>query len=239
MDRPPDIATRVLMRLLGVRLVADVYERACELGVRPPLDHKRRRWLGAIRERQLLFIHIPKAAGMSVGRALYGQHVTHCTIRYYAKVAPRLVLKVPSFAIVRDPVERFLSAYAHACAGGGDSGIAPAFRARYAAFRSLDEALDHVERARTVYRMDHVFRPQAWFVSDATGRIAVDTLVPFTALDRIGALVAGFPDAALPHLGRSDVPPIAPTLDQLERIRMLYARDFALLDVAAERAAGR
>jgi hypothetical protein len=236
MVRPSDIATHGLMRLLGVRLVSDLYERACDLGVPPPLDAKRRAWLVAIEARKLLFVHIPKAAGMSISRALYDQHVTHCTIRYYARIAPRLVLKAPSFAIVRDPVERFLSAYAYARAGGGDNRVSPAFRARYAAFRSLDEALDHVEAARTVYRMDHIFRPQTWFVSDAAGRIAVDTLVPFTALDRIGALVPGFPEAALPHLNRSEPITILPTLDQLERIRLLYAKDFALVDVAAERA---
>lgn len=230
----PSPPLRALMRLADVRLVSDLYERAADLGIRPRLDAKRRRWLSVIEKSDLLFIHVPKAAGMSISRALYGQHITHCTIRYYRRYAPRISGCKPSFAIVRDPVERFLSAFSYARSGGsGDNHVSPAFRARYAAFRSLDDALDHVEAARTVYQMDHIFRPQAWFVSDADGRVAVDTLVPFDSLARIETLVAGFPPDLLPHVNRSGRAPMMPTSRQLERIRLFYARDFALCEIAA------
>jgi hypothetical protein len=235
-----DLALGALMRLMGVRLVSDLYERAADLGLRPPLDVKRRAWLSLIGKSDLLFIHVPKTAGMSISRALYGQHVTHCTIRYYRRFAPRIVMQKPSFAIVRDPVDRFLSAYAYARAGGsGDNRVSAAFRARYAGFRSLDDALDHVEAARSPYRMDHIFRPQAWFLTDGSGRLAVDTLIPFESLDHIDTFVAGFPRAALPHVNRCERVPVMPTLRQLERVRLFYASDFALYDVATERVGRR
>jgi hypothetical protein len=227
------------MRLFGVRLVSDLYERACELGVRPPLDAKRKRWLAAIRARDLLFIHIPKTAGMSISRALYGQHVTHCTIRYYAKVAPELVVSAPSFAVVRDPVRRFLSAYGYARSGGSrDNVISPAFRDLYAGFRSIDEALDHVESARNVYRIDQVFRPQGWFVRNAAGEVAVDRLVPFDDLDSIAELVPRCSRTVLPRLNQGGTGSSQPSPEQRARIRMLYAEDFALLELA-QRAAQR
>ncbi|HET8611471.1 MAG TPA: sulfotransferase family 2 domain-containing protein [Sphingomonas sp.] len=221
-------AQHLLMRAMRVRLASDLHERACDLGVRPPLDAKRRRWLEAVRRAGLIFIHIPKNGGMSVSQALYGEHVTHCSIRYYRRVAPRLAA-LPSFALIRDPVARFVSAYRYALAGGGaHNHVSPAFRDRYRAFASVDEALDHIEGAASPYRIDHIFRPQAWFITDRLGEIAVDRLIPFEGIDRLGGLVPGFPKGRLRHLNRTTAPELLLLPRHVERLRRLYARDFEL-----------
>lgn len=97
---------------------------------------------------------------MSVSEALYGLQIKHASVRYYARAAPKLLGDVGSFAVVRDPVERFQSAFDYAKAGGSrDSRISAPFRERYMAFRSLDDALDHVERALAVPDRPHLSIP--------------------------------------------------------------------------------
>ena len=75
---------------------------------------------------------------------------------------------LPSFAVLRDPTARFLSAYRYGRAGGSAiNDVAEPFRTLYRGFRSIDDALDHVETAASPYAVDHIFRPQSWYVGDA------------------------------------------------------------------------
>jgi hypothetical protein len=219
-----------IRHLLGVELVSDVYERLSELGVRPPLDAKRRGWLERIHNAGVLFIHVPKNAGMSINTALYGRHIPHATIRYYARVAPELVERLPSVAVLRDPVERFVSAYNYACAGGShDNAVSEPFRSRYCRWRSIDEALDHVAAVRHPYALDHIFRPQRWFLSDASGRIAVRELIRFDRLETIGRHIPQG-RAALAHINRGSGRRVELGACLVERLREIYARDFELYE---------
>jgi hypothetical protein len=220
-----------LARLFGVVLVSDIQERLCDAGIRPPLDAKRRRRLERIAAAGTLFVHVPKNAGTSIGVALYGQAAKHASIRWYARVAPDLVRRLPSFAVLRDPVERFLSAYAYARSGGGrDRRVSAPFREAYAGFRGLDDALDHVEAADGPYRIDHIFRPQNWYVTDWRGAVAVDRLVMLEDLPCLAELAPelGLPD--LPHLNRGHQPAERLSLAQLRRLRRLYARDYEMVE---------
>jgi hypothetical protein len=100
---------RLIASAFGVRLVSDVPERLSRWRIPYPPSAQRRHRIAAIQESGVLFIHVPKNAGTSVCDRLYGEQIKHETVRYYAMVAPDL-LDLPSFAIVRDPVARFLSA---------------------------------------------------------------------------------------------------------------------------------
>lgn len=215
--------------ITGLKLVGDLHERPTWPGVYPPLDPLLRRRLARIREAGVLFIHIPKNAGMSVSATLYGEQLFHPTIRYYARVAPDVVRDLPSFAVWRDPVARFVSAYRFARNGGGpDARLARAFRKRYMAFRSIDDAIDHVEQVPSLYHTDHIFRPQFWYVADAAGRIAVDQICLIENLDQTVA-AAGLP--GLSEITRLNLSPElgdAVTAEQLVRLRKLYAIDFAI-----------
>ncbi|WP_323991289.1 sulfotransferase family 2 domain-containing protein [Nguyenibacter sp. L1] len=218
-----------LVRLAGLRLVGDLHERAADWGVALPPGAKRRRRLDLIRARGVLFIHVPKNAGTSVSVALYGRELRHETIRAYLNAAPDLAATLPSFAILRDPVDRFVSAYEFARRGGAHRQVAAPFRARYMGFRTLDDALDHVERARSPYGVDHVFRPQSWYVTDRSGRVAVDHLIPLPALAHAGRIVPALKDVRFPHLNGGAATRLVPSAAQRARIHALYRADFDLM----------
>jgi hypothetical protein len=225
----------VMRQITGLKLVSDLHERPTFPGIYPPLDPKLRHRLKRIREAGVLFIHIPKNAGMSVSQILYGQQVFHPTIRYYQRVAGDIARTFPSFAIWRNPVERFVSAYRYARAGGAtDSPVSRAFRKRYMAFGSLDDALDHVEASASLYDLDHIFRPQFWYVADMAGRIAVDNICMIDDLDRAvaGDALPGLREIA--RLNRSKPLAIQPTDQQLRRLQRLYPIDFAIYDALRE-----
>lgn len=67
----------------------------------------------------LIFIHIPKAAGMSVVKTLYGKSVSnHASANDYIKQNKYLFKKAYSFAITRNPYTRAFSAYNYLQAAG-------------------------------------------------------------------------------------------------------------------------
>lgn len=220
---------RHLAHLFGVELVSDIYEKLVDRGLRPLLGPERRRRLAAIRRAGLLFVHVPKNAGMSISRALYGRQIKHSRIRYYERVAPDLVRELPSFAILRDPVDRFLSAYAYGKAGGSaDNQVSLPFRAAYKGFASVDAALDHLEARRFPYEVDHIFRPQSWYVLDEAGQIGVEWLFRFDRLEELGTWLAGFGIKDIGYVNRSVRPAASLTDAQVERLRRLYPDDFVL-----------
>lgn len=220
---------RLIASAFRVRLVSDVPERLSRCRIPCPLDAKRHARIAAIRKARVLFVHIPKNAGTSICDRLYGQQIKHATVRYYAMVAPDL-LDLPRFAIVRDPIERFWSAYRYAVAGGTcDRAVSRPFEALYRSFTGIDDAIDHLASARSHFAMDHIFRPQHWYLDAGPDARPIDCLVPYEALDRLGDLIGldGLDD--LPRLNRTDsAPPPRLTLSQKAFLDQFYARDFAL-----------
>ncbi|AHE56104.1 hypothetical protein [Sphingomonas sanxanigenens] len=218
-----------LAAAFGVRLVSDIPERLCRLGVRPWVDGERRARIDAIRRAGVLFVHVPKNAGMSISQHLYGCQVKHRSIRYYQSVAPDLAT-LPSVAVVRDPVRRFLSAFAYARAGGtAHNRVATPFNARYRGFAGIDDALDHLAGARGPFDVDHIFRPQSWYLRDADGRLAVDELIAFEDLARLTRIGRHRLAAPLPRINAGAGLDQPLTAGQIERIRGFYHADFALV----------
>ena len=233
------VLNATLSAAIGVRYVSDVPERLCRLGFPTYADGKRRRMIDAVRARGVLFVHVPKNAGTSISHTLYGQQVKHRTVTYYASLAPDL-LDLPSFAIVRDPVDRFLSAFHFARTGGNpERPVSSAFRSRYMKFRDLDDAIEHVATARSIFDVDHIFRPQGWYLADRDQRIAVDHLVPYQQIEAIAGLPCLKGLGCVPRLNEGKRSAISLKAHQLSFIREFYAADFALLEQAEAQVAPR
>jgi hypothetical protein len=167
---------RINRALFGAYYEEDIYDRAC--GALPLLA--RALWWrmpAAMRRRKLIFVHVPRAAGTSVVRALYGSGcIRHVSMRYYRAVHPRLAAQAQSFALLRDPIDRFLSAYNFVRRGGTPScRLSDAFAAQTAHIASVDDYLSFLEGRRPL-DLDFVMRPQSWFVCDRDGAVLVKRL---------------------------------------------------------------
>lgn len=219
---------RHLARMFAVKLTGDIPERLIGMGLPVPLNAKRRRRLAAIRDSEVLFIHVPKNAGTSLSMALYGQTITHDTIRYYDSVAPDFVASAVTVAVIRDPVERFVSAFRYARSGGMDRQVSAPFQSTYAGWATIDDALDHLERHRDPFAVDHIFRPQSWYLTDRAGRVAVRHLVPIDGLAQLRRLLPDAADVAMPRLNRGRGAAVTVSDAQRARIARLYPHDAAM-----------
>jgi hypothetical protein len=224
---------RRLCRLFGVHEYPDVFERF----VRLPLigdvlaRHLRGGKCNVVFRANVIFIHVPKNAGTSIANAIYGDSIGHRTALFYKKFAPDFFQHVRKFAVLRDPLERFLSAYWYVRAGGGtEVRMDPVFYTRVSHIDSVDALLDYLEeRLSNIFGLDHVLRPQCWYLADEKGEILIDELYVLDGAD--GALnqaIADLSGKSLPRMNTTSRGSEALSPAQISRIERLYKRDFEL-----------
>lgn len=224
--------------LFGSYYEEDIYDRACAAF---PLLTRALWWRmpSAMRAHRLIFVHVPRAAGTSIVRMLYGQGcIHHFSMRYYRAIDPRFAEQAQSFALLRDPVDRFASAYAFVRTGGTPtSRLSAVFREQTAHIRSVDDYLSFLEE-RGPLDMDFVMRPQSWFVCDADGAVLVKWLFLYGE-DRLALahFLKVYGIHVLPRLNQAERTELHLTARQLGRIETIYAQDFALIE--SQRAARR
>lgn len=225
--------------LFGVFYEEDIYDKFCNLA---PQAMRLFHWRidEAIRRRKLIFVHVPRAAGTSIARALYGPGCTrHHSIRYFRTVAPRFFAAADSFAVVRDPFDRFASSYAFVRSGGTHAcRMSDVFVRQTAHLKSVDDYLSFIED-RDDLLLDFVMRPQSWFICDLeTGAPLVRRLFLYGQDDaRLAEYLKAQGVAELPWLNMSERMPFLLTARQKRRIEKIYARDFALVEALRSRRA--
>ena len=219
--------------LFCVDQYADIFERIA-LARGPDVLWRalaRRRLAPDVAAAPLLFIHVPKNGGTSVKRALYRSDPGHASLRYYRRFFPDHTTRAETFAIVREPTERFLSGYDFLRNGGGrDVRIQPGPMRRMRHVRTIDNFLDFLEAANSDWlKVDTFARPQSWYVTDRAGVIRVRHLwLLEEAGERLPAFLAAHGVPGLPHANRTQREQRALTGGQRERVERLYAEDFRL-----------
>ena len=199
----------------------------------------RRYVLAPFAHKKLIFIHIPKNAGTSIGRSLYGVYgprLAHYTARFYRNLDPDFYLRTQSFAILRDPVDRFLSAYFFIQNHGGALiDLFPTwidiYGSRDVSSMSIGRFIElHKQLAWSYRRVDYVVRPQAGFIMDK-GRVIVDRLFVMGRHDReLRAFMDRHGAMAIPHLNRTARRDLQLTKVQEKRILDLFPADAALVE---------
>lgn len=195
-----------------------------------------RRRSGFWREAGAILIHVPKAAGTSVSRALYGRSLGHIPASAMMRHGRELFGSLPSFAILRDPAERAYSAWRFAASGGNAlAGIDPAAHRAAADHGDFESFLTGWLERADLGRADPVFRPQSFYVCDGEGQPLVDRLFPIGRMDAVETWLAettGRP-IRIPELNRSGAPPALS--DALRaRVEALYPQDTVLYAASAQ-----
>jgi chondroitin 4-sulfotransferase 11 len=146
-----------------------------------------------------IFVHVPKVAGLSVICGLFGLAEVdvdgrpgHRTAREFRRYDRERFRRYFKFAFVRDPCDRFASAYRFLKRGGinaEDGAFAAAVLAGYHDLGDFVDrlALDGALRRRALAY--HHFRPQTHFLCDRRGRVMVDFVGRFENLQRDYRLV--------------------------------------------------
>lgn len=221
---------RINRTLFGAWYEEDIYDRFCN-GVPHAMRMFRRRIPQAMRDRNLIFVHVPRVAGTSIMRVLYGEGCTHHhSMRYYRALDPTFAQGAASFAMLRDPLDRFASAFAFVRSGGTSiCRLSDAFMRQTARVKTVDDYLAFLE-GRGPLDLDFVMRPQSWFVCDA-GAPLVKNLFLYGEDDAaLAAYLAPHGVGALPWLNRAPRATLLLSDRQRRRIERLYADDFALIE---------
>ncbi len=162
-----------------------------------------RRWR-KFRRAGVVFVHVPKAAGSSIATAIYGGRLGHHPAHALMGESPSSWTTLEKFAVVREPMARFLSAYVYALSAGTGQG-AIRWRADYGnpAYRDVNAFVREYLVHGDIFEKDLVFWPQSHFVRDPAGG-AVPGLRLFTTgqISRVDAFLAALGHAAPARINR-------------------------------------
>jgi len=196
-----------------------------------------------VQQAGVLFIHVPKAGGTSISRAIYGiDGVGHHRAVEARETNPSMFDRLYRFSVVRNPWERLLSAFQFVSRGGtSEVMVDNSDFYRKENWKSFDQfVLDWLVN-QSPESLDPVFMPQHMFVCDANGNLLVHDLYDLYELDRLSRNLSS-------RLGRSlSIPHVNSTgsKDELmsayrdpnvvDAVAGYYARDIELFDYQYQR----
>jgi len=177
-----------------------------------------------------IFIHIPKTAGISVKRALFGGiKRDHIKLKYFEAYDEAKYASYFKFAIVRNPYDRLVSSYFYI------KKSQDAYGKRLESFRDFSSFIVAIQDARlrkVIFEIPH-FLPQSEFLKNRKGVIGLDFLGRFESLENDFAHITNMlgVDAKLEHHNQSVHKSYQEYYDQvtLEIVADIYKEDFKLL----------
>lgn len=185
-------------------------------------------------DKGICFIHIPKNGGSSVVDALYGAGIPHHSALYHSVVHGKIFNRMPSFAIWRDPVSRFVSSYFYL----RDYSSFPADR-EFASrlYGNTDSPLSLIDKmmedevlAQEILRWPH-FSPQYSFVTDLSGKVMVDWIADISCMDTVSRELSRLTNRNI-VIGRKNEGKRTSYKDEefSSKVRSLYPKDSLIYD---------
>ncbi|MBY6105281.1 sulfotransferase family protein [Ferrimonas balearica] len=137
-----------------------------------------------VKERDILYIHIPKAGGISICKELYGREIGHKRAIDYKRADGYRFETIKKFSIVRNPYSRLISAYNFLRGGGIEKyRFDTEFSKFINTFPSFEEFVyKWLSQGGNKYNYIH-FIPQADFLFDGD-KLLVDKIGKLEDLDR-------------------------------------------------------
>ena len=134
------------------------------------------------RDRRAIFVHIPKTAGTTVLEALGADPVfdTHAPARIYRMADPALFASAYKFTIVRNPWDRFASAF-HFMKSGTDWPMQQQWAERYIGDMDFQQFVHKLRNPffRMAILSERFFWPQRYWTIDRQGEQLIDSVYRF------------------------------------------------------------
>ena len=155
-----------------------------------------------------IFVHIPKAAGTSVSKSLFGVGSRHVRYTEYEQANPKKFEEYFKFCFVRNPWDRLYSAYTFLKRGGMND-----MDARWAR-ENLGDYSDFPSFVRSWVTVENIwswvhFKPQHYFICDDQLQQKIDFIGKFEVIahdfDSIVQRI-GISPRTLPHTNGTDNP---------------------------------
>jgi hypothetical protein len=185
----------------------------------------------------ILFIHIPKAAGMSVVNSLYNMNKSHhATALDYCNENKERFDSTFSFAITREPYARLYSAYYYLKSGGMNL-IDKAWWDLY--LRKYNNFEDFITQGGLEYAIEknaEHFIPQYKFIYDEQNELLCDYVGKVENIQDIEHVISKKQQKPIQFMKKNVVNKTTLSIDDLYTNEMItivnqcYEKDFALLD---------
>lgn len=180
-----------------------------------------------------IFIHVPKAAGVSINNAIYGRPLGHFYAKDIQNLCPNTFDDIFTFSVVRHPVDRLYSAYSFSRKGG--TSIMGMHKRDYYInhpdFKTFERFVRSWLKKQDVSKIDGVFRPQYLYLFDDSKNLLIDKFYKLERIewnfDEISKKI-GKP-FILDHHNKSDRKNIEISDELRETIYEIYKQDFELL----------
>ena len=188
------------------------------------------RILGPAQRAGCLFIHIPKTGGTSISSCLYARNQPHLKAQFIFDLYGDLALSLPSFSVVRNPLDRLKSAYQFLRGGGTPLMAASRYEMKQVDCTSFAAFVDSMHDGPDITGRMLTLSTQSSFVCDQNGRVIVDRLFRMTA--------EGFSPRLIDWLGLSEIPRLnasvcniaSVNVDTQRKVELLYAADYDLYE---------
>lgn len=139
-------------------------------------------------KRKLIFIHVPKNAGTSIIKAMGPEEVVFDkTIEEYKEYYGEYWDKYKKFTVIRDPIDRFISAYKYArmkesgwFSATGEEGLKK--HHHYDLCNEMDINEYATYTYENPYKMDRWICPQTFIIQNENKEIEIDYFVRFENL---------------------------------------------------------
>ena len=190
--------------------------------------------LNAFSNSKTIFIHIPKTAGLSVVKAIYGDVSggVHRTISFYKHVLAKDLSDYFTYTFIRNPYDRLYSAYKFLEKGGMNQCDRQAFEIHLKRYSNFQDFVLNGLNKKMMRDIMH-FIPQTDFICDKKGRVLVNYIGKFenlqidfkTLSDKLNK------EIVLPHLNLNKKESFDKifTVEMRKIVRKLYAKDFEIL----------
>ena len=177
------------------------------------------------------FFHVPKTAGVSISKALYGRPLGHFYAVNVRMVLPKTFASTFTFGISRHPVDRLYSAYRFARAGSTDEmAIRNPRQYQIKEFNTFDNFVCEWLVNQNLKRIDGVFRPQHFYLCRGKN-VIVDRVFRYEEINELENVLSSVLDKDI-DIGHSNVSPIydSKVIDKktIQVIQEVYHLDYVI-----------